>query len=283
MLFAALPSESCNIRAGNMATYLFTWNPKRWDWESLEADSASYRRRGYVDDRWSCGVTKKIVTGDRVFLIKLGGDDPRGIMASGYALSKPFQESHYSDPLKTANYINLRYDVLLNPYNESLLSRDVLLQELPDVQWSPQGSGITINPEAAARLEGLWFCHLTSVGLNPQQIADEVTTPERYTEGALRRISINAYERDPRARKTCLTHHGCKCSQCGFSFAEHFGAIGEGFIHVHHLVPLADVGCEYEVNPIADLIPVCPNCHAMLHRRVPPFTPEELRNQRGKL
>jgi len=260
-----------------MGTYLFTWNPERWGWESLEEDSALYKRRGYLDGRWSCGVTKSIVPGDRAFLIKLGKDEPKGIMASGFTVSAPFEARHYSDPTKTANYTYLRYDVLLNPRSEELLHRSLLLEELPDVQWSPQGSGISIAPEAAARLEDLWRRHLALIGLAPQQIPDEISTPERYSEGAVRRITVNAYERDPRARKACIDHYGSNCSICGFSFGERFGTIGEGFIHVHHLRPLADIGGDYEVDPIADLIPVCPNCHAILHRRIPPYTPEELR------
>ncbi len=36
--------------------------------------------------------------------------------------------------------------------------------------------------------------------------------------------------------------------------------MGEGFIHVHHLKPLSEVGYEYRVDPIRDLRPVCPNC-----------------------
>lgn len=238
----------------------------------------SYKRRGYHDGRWSCGVTKRIAPGDRAFLIKLGRDEPRGIMASGFAVSTPFKAPHFSDPTRTANYTNLRYDVLLNPNAEDLLARSTLLSELPDVQWSPQGSGISIPSEAADKLEGLWQQHLALLGLNSQLIPDEISTPERYSEGALRRIAVNAYERDPRARKACIDHHGPNCSICGFTFGERFGDIGEGFIHVHHLRPLSNIGKNYEVDPISDLIPVCPNCHAMLHRKTPPFTPEELRS-----
>ncbi len=260
-----------------MSTYLFTWNPGRWDWETLEKDSEFYKRRGYFDGRWSCGVTKKILPGDRAFLIKIGKNEPRGIMASGFAVSAPFSAPHYSDPTRLANYTNLRYDVLLDPKTEALLASTLLQNELPDVRWSPQGSGISIPPESAARLEELWRLHLADIGLAPDQIADEVTTPERYTEGSLRRIAVNAYERDPRARRACIEHYGAKCVVCGFSFGEQFGAIGEGFIHVHHLRPLAAIGSDYEVDPVADLVTVCPNCHAMLHRQAPPFTPDELR------
>ncbi len=259
-----------------MATYLFTWNPDRWPWESLDDDIVFYRRTGFFDGRWSCGVTKKIVPGDRAFLIKLGKDEPKGIMASGYSISTSFEAPHYSDPTKTANYTSIRYDVLLNPKTEELLERNLLIQKLPDVNWSPQGSGVTIHPDAAFELEQFWRYHIATIGLAPQEIADEVLAPERYSEGALRRISVNAYERDPRARKACIEHYGTDCCVCGFSFVKHFGDMGKGFIHVHHIRPLADIGETYKVDPVADLIPVCPNCHAMLHRKNPPYLPQEL-------
>ena len=57
-----------------------------------------------------------------------------------------------------------------------------------------------------------------------------------------------------------------------------YGKIGEGFIHVHHLLELSVIKKEYKVDPINDLRPVCPNCHAMLHRKKPAYSIEELRN-----
>ncbi len=96
-------------------------------------------------------------------------------------------------------------------------------------------------------------------------------------EGAARQVTGSVYERDPRARLACLNHHGLYCFVCGFDFSESYGELGKGFIHVHHLRPLSEIRSEYEVNPITDLIPVCPNCHAMLHRRSPPLQPESLR------
>ncbi len=60
-------------------------------------------------------------------------------------------------------------------------------------------------------------------------------------------------------------------------FEEEYGNIGKCFIHVHHLTQLADIRQGYEVNPIKDLRPVCPNCHAMLHKKNPPYTIEQLK------
>ena len=95
----------------------------------------------------------------------------------------------------------------------------------------------------------------------PEQIAE----PSLYVEGAVRQISVNAYERNPAARAACIQHYGESCVICGFNFGAMFGPTAEGHIHVHHLKPLAEIGEEYDVDPVADLRPVCPNCHAVLH------------------
>jgi 5-methylcytosine-specific restriction protein A len=64
---------------------------------------------------------------------------------------------------------------------------------------------------------------------------------------------------------------------CGFNFEEAFGSIGKGFIHVHHIKPLSKIKKGYIVDPIKDLIPMCPNCHSMIHKGDPPYTVEKLK------
>ena len=107
-----------------------------------------------------------------------------------------------------------------------------------------------------------------------------ITNSPTYTEGLRRLVSTYRYERDPQARNACIQHYGTQCDVCGFDFGEEFGAIGDGFIHVHHLTPISERDTEYIINPIKDLRPVCPNCHAMLHRRNPPYTVAELKELR---
>ncbi|WP_338147063.1 HNH endonuclease [Pantoea stewartii] len=63
-----------------------------------------------------------------------------------------------------------------------------------------------------------------------------------------------------------MDHHGTACECCGFDFEKVYGENGKGFIHVHHIKPLHTVDDNYVVNPITDLIPLCPNCHEMVHR-----------------
>lgn len=105
--------------------------------------------------------------------------------------------------------------------------------------------------------------------------------PEGLPEGAKMRVEVNRFERSHLNRLACIRLRGTQCSVCGFDFGFHFGEVGEGFIHVHHVVPVSEIGDNYLINPATDLVPVCPNCHAMLHRRDPPYTMDELKKLLG--
>jgi 5-methylcytosine-specific restriction enzyme A len=96
-------------------------------------------------------------------------------------------------------------------------------------------------------------------------------------EGAKKTREVTRVERNPKARRECLDHYGAKCAVCEIVFAERYGQIGDGYMHVHHLSLVSELAEEAAVDPVKDLRPVCPNCHSMLHRRKPPYTLEELR------
>ena len=111
---------------------------------------------------------------------------------------------------------------------------------------------------------------------HPEILSEEVVEDSHLYEGAVKQITVNAYERNPIARKKCLEYYGYNCSVCSFNFYEKYGEIGKNFIHVHHFKEMSQIGKEYEIDPIRDLRPVCPNCHAMLHKRKPAYSIEEL-------
>jgi hypothetical protein len=96
-------------------------------------------------------------------------------------------------------------------------------------------------------------------------LAEELPSTDKLTEGAGCQVTINAYERNPIARSRCIAHYGPACVVCGFSFGGVYGPLAEGYIHVHHLKPLSEIGEDYQVDQVADLRPVCPNCHAVIH------------------
>lgn len=133
---------------------------------------------------------------------------------------------------------------------------------------------LTLRPAVADALEltGL----VTPQGL--RRVVDEVEPGDDILiEGAIDEIRVNAYERNPVARQLCIDHYGLACHICGFDFEAMYGVAGRGIIHVHHLVPLAELAGEHEVDPIADLRPLCANCHLMVHSRRPALDIEDVR------
>jgi hypothetical protein len=110
----------------------------------------------------------------------------------------------------------------------------------------------------------------------PMRIPEELPIGT-YAEGAVLNIRINAYERSAAARQACIAHFGTRCQACALDLGERYGKIGKGVIHVHHIKLLSKIGESYQVNPLLDLRPVCPNCHVILHLTIPPMSIEALR------
>lgn len=97
-------------------------------------------------------------------------------------------------------------------------------------------------------------------------------------EGAKIQVVVNKYERSPANRAACISHFGTSCQVCNFDFGASYGELGQDFIEVHHLVPVSLMGGAYRVDPTKDLVPVCGNCHAMMHRKNPPLSVQELKS-----
>lgn len=102
-----------------------------------------------------------------------------------------------------------------------------------------------------------------------------------YFEGKRFSVTSTAIERDSSARAKCLSHFGCFCQVCGMDFELVYGEIGKGYIHVHHRVDLAKSVGEHIIDPEKDLVPLCPNCHAMAHTERPAMAIEKLKEIYG--
>lgn len=249
-----------------MKTYLLTWNPDRWSWEDIQQDLAQFRKDGHLDGRWSCGNNKSIQKGARAFLMRQHVE-PRGIFASGWITRGSRLGQHWEDAKRTALYIRCRWDTFLSPTMGTILTRESLLRgRMANVHWDTPASGIEIKPQQAAELERVWKAFRRSLREVSVALPEEVAKPSLYAEGTTKRITVNTYERDPKARRACVDYYGFNWSVCGFDFANTYGEIGVGFTHVHHLTPLSTVKKGYKVDPLRDLRPVCPNCHAMIHQ-----------------
>jgi len=198
-------------------------------------------------------------------------------MGSGYAKSSYYVAPHWDGTEdKKANYIDIEFDILINPEENILFDKETLdkIDKNKVQQWFTQQSGVSINPKVVETLEANWFNFIRdNKYIKNSFVSNDVVTniKETFREGKSKDVTQTRYERNPEARKRCLSHYGYSCQICEFNFEENFGELGKGFIHVHHINQISEIGAEYEIDPIKDLIPVCPNCHAMIHTKSPAF------------
>jgi len=135
----------------------------------------------------------------------------------------------------------------------------------------------TLSVRRLTRIGKDWY----ATDLHPDDVemrlAEELDEPQTYSEALRKQITVNAVERNPKARRACVKHHGFDCVVCGFNFERVYGDRGARYIHVHHLNPMAAAEGERQVAPVRDLVRMCPNCHATVHQVVPPLDVEALR------
>ena len=86
-------------------------------------------------------------------------------------------------------------------------------------------------------------------------------------EGKKKQSYVTTYERRPELRKAAIAIHGFSCSVCDFNFGKFYGDYAEGYIHIHHITPVSELTEPSKVNPQTDLVPVCANCHSIIHRK----------------
>lgn len=254
-------------------TFVLVWGAKKlrgWPVEAYESAIASTADGHHVTKQWSTGNRKHdIAPGDRAFLLRMNRE--RGLVACGRFTSGVSSGPHWDGSPKTSNLATVEWETVLAP--EDRLEIDVLERELPrkGKQWMFFQGGEAIHD--APNLEELWASHIARLGVD---LSSEKCIEGTYPEGALIRDEVNRYKRDRSARRACIDRWGVKCSVCGIDFEKTYGPVGKGFIHVHHLRELSTVGDGYEVDPVADLRPLCPNCHAMVHTKRPAMTIDEL-------
>jgi len=161
--------------------------------------------------------------------------------------------------------------------------------ELPKEEWRkfeidcdyrlPLGKNPSVSANDTA-LEVTSVCLALVLCILPtEEVTESVLGVEQgLPEGARIRIEVNRFERSPINRAACIAHHGSQCLVCGLDFFKKYGLLGRDYIEVHHRIPVSEMGGSYRVDPINDLVPVCANCHAMLHRENPPLTIETLKS-----
>jgi 5-methylcytosine-specific restriction enzyme A len=257
-----------------VAAVILGWNPNRrsrWDYRTaVEQVTGS----GRFLHRWHVGGhNTDVLPGTEAWLVLQGSSDAvAGLIGHGVAMSEPFEVLVPDDPDAGGWYVGVAFDALLPLGGQ--IPNDILTAAVPEVLWRGVPETPTSVPASAEPgLRRLWRDHGPAA-------ADPIQLPAgTYPPDYVATVEVNRYERDPDARRVCLAFHGTSCAACGFSFEASYGDYGAGFIHVHHVVPPAMLEAGYQLDPVADLVPLCPNCHAMAHLGVTtPRTVSELRS-----
>jgi predicted HNH restriction endonuclease len=117
----------------------------------------------------------------------------------------------------------------------------------------------------------------------PELLQQEANGLESFLEGSKAKKFVTTYERDRRYRRQAIAIHGVKCFGCEEDMGVKYGQYAQGLIHVHHIVPVSMMDAPKKINPATDLVPVCPNCHSVIHRRrEATLSVNELREMLGK-
>lgn len=255
-----------------VAAVILGWNANgcnRWDYRAAVEQVAE---SGRLVQRWNVGHPLKVPPGTEAWLfVQDSSDAGTGLIGHGVVISEPYKGA-LEEREDVGWYVSIAFDALL-PLGEQIRP-NALRAAVPAVF----RAGVLDHPsmdvpsEAEPDLRRLWREE------GPTAAHPEVV-PGTYPPDAVSSIDVNRFERNPDARRVCLAFHGTSCAVCGFSFEASYGGIGTGFIDVHHVVPPEMLGSGYQLDPVADLVPLCPNCHAMAHHGIgPPRTVSELRS-----
>jgi 5-methylcytosine-specific restriction protein A len=111
---------------------------------------------------------------------------------------------------------------------------------------------------------------------------EDIDADAAAMEGDPFEVISRRYERRSVNREICLSIRGRRCYCCGLDFGEVYGPDADGYIEVHHTTPASEMGPGYRINPIADLVPICSNCHSVVHLTKPAKNVDELKHSLGR-
>lgn len=120
---------------------------------------------------------------------------------------------------------------------------------------------------------------MTDEDFEPLLTEETQITRTMFRDGKLTQVWVNRYERDLKARKAAEKLHGKKCLGCELDFKKMYGDDIKDIIHFHHIRPLAKVKKEEEKDVAKDLVPLCPNCHSVVHSTEKLMTIKELQKR----
>lgn len=166
---------------------------------------------------------------------------------------------------------------------EILISGSPLAEIVSEEAWTDFEVKLALSFSLENQLERLVETLIYAISLPltllQEDQVDEIPLDESgepRLEGEKSSVLQNKYERSRFNRAMCLRHYGFTCKACGEKLVTKYGAVAQELIHVHHIKPVSSMAGASIVDPIKDLVPLCPNCHNVIHRVNPPLSLEQL-------
>jgi 5-methylcytosine-specific restriction protein A len=260
-----------------MNAIILLWKSSEKDsWITFDYDLKRCRTEGSFITDWNVH-TKNIQVGDYAFFYHTGKNN--GIFGAGFVTDPPYKNIDWKGKDKQLYYIDIKVCELVDPNSDELLSRENLPKELinSNLLWSSGASTIT-NDSLINEIIDKWS-QVYNTKKNFDKIIDEIFKGREgdFREGRVKERISKIHERNYKARIQCIRHHSYTCKVCKLNFYDKYGEAGKDFIHVHHKILVSSRDEAYSINPIEDLVPVCPNCHAIIHKRNPPYEVDEVK------
>ncbi|MHA7238934.1 HNH endonuclease [Arthrobacter sp. TMS1-12-1] len=258
-----------------MAAVIIPWNPDGPQWQGpYAADIGAVRRDGVVRQRWELPAplpsahpasSHPVERGMDVWLVILtGAPAAQGLIGHGTVAVV-----RGAAPEDGVTPVEIDFDALLARGDQ--LALPLLVDRVPGVL-AADGRPIVIEGTEEAAMRAAWR---DAVVPDPGSL-DPV--PGSLPPAAGKRVQVNRFEHDPDVRRIVVAHRGSSCHACGLDFEQRYGLTGGDLIQLHHVTPQEYVDADYEPDPLVDLVPLCPTCHAVAHSRWPrPYGVGELR------
>jgi HNH endonuclease/EVE domain len=259
-------------------TWIFQGNPKRFQMdEYIKSNKTvwwSVNQEHFLDDislddvvyLWRADGRKK-GTGGIIARGKVSGEPVTNVAPSQFWMDATNTGSHYSVPIEIESHL-----IDSEFIRRVELLQDPVLQDLLILRMA-NNTNYLVDSEHAELLNKWWFQRVQSLHtpfmktVQNDMESEEAQFDHFYSDGEVREYFGNRYERNAKNRSRAIEIHGSSCLACGFNFEAVYGLHGKDFIEVHHIQPLSTIKQAIEINPETDLVPLCSNCHSMVHRK----------------
>lgn len=235
-----------------MTAYLMLWDRDPNSWSNAKRDHKRSLAGRPIEVNWSCGSRKEIPVGSRIFL-KRTGLEVRGILASGFTTGPVREGGHWRERGKTARFVPIAFDVVLDPFGDELLAQAALFgRSLSRVHWDTQGGGMKIHDAAESELEELWRGHLLKL---QRRSLGTTLVPELPPLQQRAKVWSRRWARDSAfARMVRMKAEGV-CAACRAAVSWR----NEQLREAAHIMPVEAQGPDHLSNALS----LCPNHHAL--------------------